>query len=505
MTAHDYWVLSPALAMAGLAIIVVLADLAMPTDGEGEVGRRAQLSLLSVAGLVLPAVFALNLWFGWFGEAGDGPAFHGAVVADRFALFFQFILIGVTAGVVTASAGYSRRLPGLSGEFLALVLFSVTGMMLLVSARELITIYVSLELTALPVAALAAFSRDGRSSEAGLKFLVLSGVSSAVLLYGMVYLYGYTGSTDVAVIAERIGALSQDAGKPFGSYAALLAIILIVAGFGFKMAVVPWQMWVPDVYEGSPTPVAAFLSVASKASAFAVVLRVLYTSFGDAAMTQDWSGLFAIAAAFTMTAGNLLALSQKNVKRLLGYSTIAHAGYMLMGVAAVAANTASGTGIAGPQGVLYYLGGYAFTNLAVFFAVIAITNRTGSELIAGLSGLGSRSPAMAGLLAVGILSLLGIPPTVGFMSKVFVFSAAVNSGLAWLAILGVLNTVISAYYYLGIVRAMYFEEPADQTPVPPDRPAVLAATIAAAGVAVFGLGPWLLLTLAEKALSILPA
>ncbi len=489
--------------MAGLAIVVVLADLAMPRDGEGRAGSGAQLSLLALAGLSAPALLSLNLWFGWFGDAGAGPGFSGAIVADRFALFFQFILTGVTAGVIMASMGYARRLPGLRGEFIALMLFSVTGMLLLVSARELISIYVALELTALPVAALAAFGRDGRSSESGLKFLILSGVSSAVLLYGMVYLYGYTGSTDIAVIAERIGDLSQDAGKPFGSYAVLLAVVMIVAGFGFKMAVAPWQMWVPDVYEGSPTPVAAFLSVASKASAFAVVLRVLYTSFGASEMARDWSALFAILAAGTMTFGNLLALSQKNVKRLLGYSTIAQAGYMLAGVAAVAANTRDGGGIAGPQGVLFYLAGYAFTNLAVFIAVIAITNRTGSDIISGLNGLGRRSPLMAGLLAVGLLSLLGIPPTVGFMSKVFVFSSAVNSGLVWLAVVGVLNTVISAFYYLGILRAMYFEEPADGAPIPADRPAVLAAIVATLGVGVFGFAPWLLLNLAEKALTIL--
>jgi len=490
--------------MASLAIAIVLADLAMPRD-EDAPARRRMLGYLALAGLAAPFLLSLNLWFGWFGGIGVGPALSGAIVADRFALFFQFILTGVTAAVIMASMGYSDRLPGLRGEFLALVLFSVTGMTVLVSARELISIYVALELTALPVAALAAFGREGRSAEAGLKFLILSGFSSAVLLYGLVYLYGYTGSTDLGVIFERIGELSKDTGKPFGSYAVLLAVIMIVAGFGFKMAIVPWQMWVPDVYEGSPTPVAAFLSVASKASAFAVVLRVMYTSFGAREMTQDWSGLFAIIAAITMTAGNLLALSQKNVKRLLGYSTIAHAGYILVGVAAVAANSAGGSKIAGPQGVLYYLAGYAFTNLAVFIAIIAITNRTGDDAISGLHGLGRRSPVMAILLTVGLLSLFGVPPTVGFMAKVFVFSAAVNSGLAWLAIVAVLNTVISAYYYLGLVRAIFFEEPQDASPIADDRPAMLAATVAAAGVAVFGIGPWVLLTLAEKALNILPA
>jgi NADH-quinone oxidoreductase subunit N len=241
-----------------------------------------------------------------------------------------------------------------------------------------------------------------------------------------------------------------------------------------------------------------------------VVLRVLYTAFGDAAssyieMTKDWSGMVAILAAATMTTGNLLALSQKNLKRLLGYSTVAHAGYMLAGVAAVLANARNNEGAAGPQGVLYYLAGYAFTNLAVFFAFIAVTVRSGNELVSGLAGLGKRSPLAAALLTLGLLSLLGIPPTVGFMAKVFVFSAAVNSGLIWLAVLGVINTVISAFFYLNIVRSMYFDDATDSAPLPADRPALIASAIAAAGVAVFGIAPWLILNIAGESLTILPA
>ncbi len=507
MTAHDWWILSPVIAMAAVALAVVCADLFEGKSNRGPFGQPLAGSV-ALLGLAAPLFFALNLWFGWTGEAEARTALGGAIVSDRFALFFQFALIGVTAAVVMAGHGFSTRIPGLRGEFLALILFSVTGMMVLVSARELISIYVALELTALPVAALAAFGRDGRSTEAGLKFLILSAVSSAVLLYGMVYIYGYTGSTDLAVIFDRIEALSTDSSRPFGSYAVLLAVVMIVAGFGFKMAIVPWQMWVPDVYEGAPTPVAAFLSVASKASAFAVVLRVMYSAFGDTqaiGMTQDWSGLFAIIAAITMTAGNLLALSQKNIKRLLGYSTVAQAGYILAGVAAVAANSEGGNPAAGPQGVMYYLVGYAFTNLAVFIVVIVVTGKLGSEQISGLNGLGKRSPVLALLITVGLLSLLGVPPTVGFMAKVFVFSAVVSSGLAWLAVIGVVSTVISAYYYLSVVRAVYFEEPADRARIPPDGPALVAGTVAAAGVAVFGIAPWLVLNFAEKSLTIIPA
>jgi NADH-quinone oxidoreductase subunit N len=418
-------------------------------------------------------------------------------------LFFHFLLLGITAGVIVASVKYVERLRGLEGEFLGLLLLSVTGMLILVSARELISIYVALELTALPAAALAAFRRDNFSLEAGLKFIILSAVSSAVLLYGIVFIYGYTGTTDLEAILLRLSQLPANSNEPFGSYAVLFAVVMLVAGFAFKMAIVPWQMWVPDVYQGSPTPVAAFLSTASKASAFAVVIRIMYTAFGANELAQDWSGLFAALAVASMTFGNLLAISQSDIKRLLGYSTVAHAGYMLIGIAAVSANADSGSPIAGPQSTMYYLAGYAFTNLAVFFAVIAITNRTGTNQVSGMNGLSRRSPLLAALFSVGILSLLGMPPTVGFMSKAVVFSAAVNTGLLWLAVVGVVNTVISAFYYLRILRAVYFEDPEDDSRITADVPVLVATGVAAVGVGLFGAVPWLILRLAEKSLDIL--
>jgi NADH-quinone oxidoreductase subunit N len=229
----------------------------------------------------------------------------------------------------------------------------------------------------------------------------------------------------------------------------------------------------------------------------------MYTAFGDSALMQDWSGLFAILAAVSMTVGNLLALSQTSITRLLGYSTIAQAGYILVGIASVPANQvgASFAG-GGPQGAMYYLAGYAFTNLAVFFAITAVTSRTGDDSIEGLNGLLKRSPLMAGLLIFGILSLLGMPPTVGFMAKVVVFGAALNTNLAWLAVLGVVNTVLAAYYYLRVVRAIVFEDPADNSKISADVPAITATGLAAIGAGVFGIAPFLLLEFAESALSI---
>jgi NADH-quinone oxidoreductase subunit N len=372
-------------------------------------------------------------------------------------------------------------------------------MMLLVASQDVITAYVALELSALPAAALAAFLRTDRSLEAGLKFLLLSALSSAVLLYGLVYLYGATGTTDIAGMLEGINGMTADGDRAFGSSAIMLGVVMVVAGFGFKMAMAPFQMWVPDVYEGAPTPVVAFLSIASKSAAFAIVLRVLYTALGTEGLAADWSTLIAILAAITMTAGNLLALSQRNIKRMLGYSTVAHAGYLLVGLAAVAGNSDSADFIAGPQGVLFYLVAYAVTNLAVFFAIIAITNKTGSDMISGFAGMARRAPLLSVLLALGLLSLLGIPPTAGFLGKIFVFSAAVDSGLAWLAIIGVINSVVSAFYYLRVVRTMFLDEPESEERVTADIPVWAATLVASAGLLIFGIAPSSLLEFARYA------
>jgi len=491
MSGQDLWVISPPLAMASLAGVVIVLDLVLKS--------KRLLPGLATLGMAVPLYFSLVLWFGWVGQPMGQSGFFDAVVADRFALFFQFLIVVVTGMVVVASTGYVERNIRYRGEFLGLLLLASAGMMVLVSARELITIYVALELTSLPMVALAAIMRDERSSEAGLKFLVLSSISSAVLLYGMVFVYGYTGTTDLDGIMHEIGRMAAVSGQPFGSYALLFGIVAMVAGFAFKMAVVPFHMWVPDVYEGAPTPVTAYLSVASKAAAFAVVMRVLYSAFGSATLTQEWSGMLAVLAAASMLTGNLLALWQRNIKRMLAYSTIAHAGYILAGLAAVTANTSDGSSIAGPGSVLFYLGGYAATNLAAFFAVIAITNRTGSDLIEGFSGMGRRAPLPALFLALGLVSLLGMPPTAGFMAKAFVFSAAVNSGLLWLAVLGAVNTAISAFYYLRVVRVMYLDEPESDARLSSDPPLVAVAGLAAVGIGVFGVGPWLLMRLAEQA------
>ena len=332
----------------------------------------------------------------------------------------------------------------------------------------------------------------------------MSALSSALLLFGIVFIYGFTGSTFFSEIVVRIadmqasGILSAD--EPFGSYALMFGVVMVMLGLAFKLSSVPFQMWVPDIYEGSPTPVAAFLSVASKAAAFAIVLRLIYTALLDPQVSMDTGSLFGVLAAVTMTVGNIAALRQTNIKRLMGYSTIAQAGYIMVGVAAVAASAeGGGSDSGGPQGVLFFLVGYGFTNLAVFFAIIAITNRTGNDMISGFAGMAKRSPLFAGLMTIGLLSLLGFPPTVGFMGKAFIFSSAVNSGLVWLAVVGMINSAASAYYYLRIVRTMYLDDADDDEKIGGDIPLTLATAFTATGILVFGVAPWALLKFAEVA------
>ena len=499
MTLHDIYLLSPEISMAGLAILVIMLDLIF--------SRKWVITAVAVLGLAVPLVLSLVLWSDLTDqattqmEAEFGTGFVTFVV-DKFSLFFKFLLVGVTALVFLASSEYVSKFKKFHGEFFALVLFSTSGMMLLASTVELISIYVSLELTALPIAALTAFLRDSRSSEAAMKFLILSAISSAVLLYGMVIIYGFTGTTVLADIATQLGNL-VDGDAAFGGNAMLFGVILVTAGFGFKISSVPFHMWAPDVYEGSPTPVTAFLSVASKAAGFAVILRVFYIAFSSEILSVDWSALFAVLAALSMTFGNLVAIRQNNIKRMLAYSTIAHAGYLMVGLAAVASRTPEADSILGPSGVLFYLTGYAITNLAAFSAVIAISNRINSDQIDSFAGMARRAPFLAGVLAFSMISLIGVPPTVGFMSKIYIFGAAVDTNLTWLAVAGMVNSVISAYYYLRVVKVMYLQQPTDEAPVSSGFPMKLAVMTTMVGTAFFGIYPTPLINLARSAVDVL--
>ena len=505
MNAHDVYVVSPYLAMAGAGLLVIIFDLLLPRRIHGLLPYLAFLMLAGPFVLSLVQFYDLGLAANLVrdGEGtGEASILLGSLSVDRFALFFNFLVTGAVGLVVLASTDYVRLLPRFQGEYFGLLLFSATGMMLLAAATELITIYVALELTTLPLAALGAFLMSGRSSEAGVKFLIIGAISSALLLYGMALVFGFTGSTqlaDISAAVQRAGG-----GVAFGNYALLVGLVLLVAGFGFKISAAPFQMWVPDVYEGAPTPVVAFLSVASKAAGFAVLLRVMFTGFFDASL--DWAVLLAALAAASMTIGNVVAIAQSNIKRLFGYSTIAHAGYLLVGVAAGVQASKSGLeapvfAAIGPDSVLFYLGAYTAANLTAFFAIAAISERVGSDRISDYAGLVTRSPALAITLALALIALIGVPPTGIFIAKLYVFTAAVDSGLAWLAIVGVVNSAISAYYYVRIIRVMFLQRPPAVPDSRPSRnPTPWAAMGVAAAVLVFmGVAPGFVMTAAGAA------
>ena len=494
MTLHDLYLLSPEISIAGLAILLILLSLV--------VSHKGILTSLSIIGLAVPLGFTIALWVDLSSDSVNEMAgIFDTLVVDRFSLFFKFLFIGVAGVVILASTDYATRFQRFRIEYLALILLSTNGMMLLASTTELISIYIALELTALPLVALIALPKDNPSTEAGIKFLILSGISSAVLLYGMVLVYGFTGSTHLVEISERLGSIGLRTDLPFGSYALLLGIIFMIAGFGFKIAAVPFQMWVPDVYEGAPTPITAYLSVASKAAGFAILLRIFYIAFPMEMLSLDWAALFAILSALSMSVGNLLAIAQNNIKRMLAYSTVAHAGYLLVGMAAIA--RVQGDSTIGPSGILFYLGAYAATNLAAFFAVMAISNKIGSDNIDDYAGMSRRAPFLALVLAFSMVSLIGLPPTAGFMAKVYIFGAAVKSDLAWLAVVGVVNSVVSAYYYIRVVRVMYLSPSTSEEGIPSSPPVRLAIAATALVVAFLGIVPGPLLRFAERAADIL--
>ncbi len=499
MTAYDLYLVSPHLALAALAMLVIVVDL---------VTRRTGLLVgLSFIGLAVPA--ALSAWqvadLAASGESGltaEGSVILYTLSIDKFSLFFNFLILAAVGLVVLVSTDYVRRMERLQGEFFGLLLLSATGMMLLAGASELITMYIALELITLPLAALAAFLPNGRSSEAGMKFLIIGALSSALMLYGMALIYGFTGSTRLEEIAVALSASASAGAFPFGSLAVLLAVVLLLVGFGFKMSAAPFQMWVPDVYEGAPTPMVAFLSVASKAAAFALVLRVFYIGFE--ALEGDWWVLLAGLAALSMTVGNLVAIAQRNIKRMFGYSTVAHAGYILVGVAAVA--SAGGTASFGPSSVLFYLAAYTAANLTAFFAIVCIGNRINSDEIYDYAGMLRRAPFLAIALALALIALVGVPPTGIFIAKIYVFAAAINTGeslMTWLVIIGVVNSVVSAYYYLRVIKVMFLQTPLDTERVGASWPVNVALGVSTLALLWLGVAPGTLLGAAERAVSVL--
>ncbi|MBI2908875.1 MAG: NADH-quinone oxidoreductase subunit N [Chloroflexi bacterium] len=476
---NPIYLLSPEITLVVAAAVVIMADLFLKDDNA--------LIGLSLLGIVVAGFFAFSLW------GVNTRTLSDLLLVDPFSVFFKLLFLAIAALVILASKDYASKMTGFMGEYYALVMLSTVGLMLMAATGDLISVYIALETASISLYALAGFLKDKKSSEAGLKYLLLGGVSSAVLLYGMALVFGLTGTTNLSEIAKSAGLAGGLAGNP----ALLLGVIFLVAGFGFKIAAVPFQMWVPDVYEGAPTPVTAFLSVASKAAGFAVILRVFFTAFDTPqALAVEWSAIFAALSAVSMTIGNVVAIPQSNIKRMLAYSSIAQAGYVMVGLASVSA--------LGQSGVAFFLASYALTNLGAFIAVIAITNKIGSDLIADFSGMARRAPLVAAALTFCLVSLTGIPVTAGFISKVYIFNAGVQAQLGWLVVLGVINSVISAYYYLRVVKVMYVGAPASEEPVPSSSALRTALALSSLGVLLLGVLPGPFLRLAETAVSVLP-
>ncbi|MGE5125215.1 MAG: NADH-quinone oxidoreductase subunit N [Betaproteobacteria bacterium] len=467
----------PAVIVALTGVFVLLVQAFTPK------GKAAPSSTLSVTGLVAAL---LSVWLLATGGA-RGAVMAQAVAADDFALFFHALILSIAVIAVLLSRSYLEANGMERGEHYALLLFSVVGMLGLVSSLELVSLFVALEIMSIALYGLAGMQRGRvQSQEAALKYFVTGAFSSAFFLYGVALLYGVSGSTQLSRVAQQLALLSPDT-----SGLAILGTALLLVGFGFKIASVPFHMWVPDVYEGAPTPTTAFMAAGVKAAAFGALLRVLALALPG--LAASWRPLVAVLAIVTMVVGNLAALAQPRLKRMLAYSSIAHAGYLLTALVAA-------PGLAG-EAMLFYLVGYAAVNLGGFGAIAALA-REGREpvRIDDLAGLAQRRPALAAALAVYLVSLTGIPLTAGFVGKFYLFNAAVAAGWVTLAIVGVVMSVVSAYYYLGVVVVMYMRDPVGEDTWAAVSPASGFALAFSAGVAlVLGVWPAPLLALARIA------
>ncbi len=441
----------PELAVTAALLAVVIADIGFP-------GIRRSLTFVTAAvGLI--AAFWLTIPLFW---APEGTMFYGMLALDRMAVFFKGFLIVASFLVLLATPGSKELETRQLGEFYALLLGVTLGMMLLASSVDMLMLFLSLEMVSLSSYIMVGYLRNDRqSNEASLKYLLFGVVSTGAMLYGMTLLFGLTGTTKLAAIRE---VLVGSTGSSGNSMMLLVSTVLILAGFGFKTAAVPFHFWCPDVYTGAPTPVTAFLSVAPKAAGFATLIRFFYTGLSEGRgvpwrwstlNSMNWMVLLLILSIVTMTLGNIAALRQDNLKRLLAYSSIAHAGYILMGAVVVTSE--------GIQAVLIYLITYLFMNLGAFLIVIEIFNRTGSFELKDYRGLVRRSPFLTISMTIFLLSLMGIPPFAGFFGKLFVFAAAVNHNLAWFAVIGAINSVIGVYYYARVIKTMVIEGGEDES------------------------------------------
>lgn len=470
---HEIQQVLPEIVLSLFGTVILLLDTFLPKP------RRHVATVLALIGIALTVVCTLAL----IGE--DGTFFSGMIIVDSFSIFFRFTFLVIGGLTILASSAYLRR-EGLGpGEYQALILFAIVGMNLMAASNELIMIFLGLETLSISSYILLGMKRtDPKSNESALKYFLLGSFSSAFMLYGIAMAYGATRTTNLELIGREILAGAADTTLIYA------AVGLLFVGFGFKVAVAPFHVWTPDVYEGAPTPITAFMSAGPKAAGFAVLLRVFLVAFPAA--YNKWQGLFWLSAVLTMVVGNVVALVQSNIKRMLAYSSIAHAGYIL-----VAAATGKQEGVAA---VLFYTLAYALMNIGAF-TIVALVSRQGDQKVSieDFAGIGFKQPALAAALSVFLLSLAGIPLTAGFAGKFFIFRAALESHFIWLTIIGVINSAISVYYYLRIIVVMYMKEPPhDWSPVLISPSAASVIALSVLGILQFGIFPDLLINLARN-------
>ncbi|HEY4953124.1 MAG TPA: NADH-quinone oxidoreductase subunit N [Verrucomicrobiae bacterium] len=469
------------LCVIAIGIVLMLADFWMPAE------RKKFLAYAAIAALGGLLIVSLG---------GDGicsqfgTAFSGSFVEDPLALFFKRFFLVAAILVLFLSAEFSDRLAGVS-EYYSLILFALAGMLFAASSNDFAMLFVSIELITITFYVLVSFQR-GRlvSLEAGVKYLILGALSSAFLVFGIALIWGTTGKLNFTELGQ-VSAQFLD-NKIF-----LLGVLFVLVGLGFKIAAFPFQIWAPDVYQGAPTPTTAFLAVGSKAAGFVLLLRVLFTAFPE--VTKHWENLLIVISGITILYGNLCALPQRNLKRLMGYSSISHAGYLLLGVAALSAS--------GQSALLYYLAGYLFTVMASFTVIALVMRHLNDEDISALAGLSQRSPLLAATMTLAMVSLAGIPPLAGFFGKFLLFKSVIeaaqithNPGYYCLAFTALVGVVISLYYYFGVVRAIYWsKDPADVSPIELSSPVKLSIAICIAGMFWLGIFPSTVLDMAGEA------
>jgi NADH-quinone oxidoreductase subunit N len=470
----------PEIFLSVLAMALLLINVFMPG------GQKSYLAYVSFIGVVVTAVL---VGAGWGSHI---ESFSGSVVLDNFATFFKMIFLVAAGLTVLISDSYMEREGCNHGELYPLILFTVVGMMLMASGTDLMTMFLGLEVMSISLYVLAGFNRANRkSNEAGLKYFLLGAFSTGFMLYGMALIYGATGTTRLYKIATILGQTTL----PSANILLVAGMLLMMTGFAFKIAAAPFHMWTPDVYEGAPTPMTAFMSAGPKAAGFAALLRIFLVALPT--LQVEWSQVLWVLAVLTMTVGNITALRQDNIKRVLAYSSIAHAGYALVGFAA-----GNGTGTAG---ILFYMLSYAFMNIGAFAIVILVAKKGETNgNVSDFAGLGFKRPVLALAMTLFLFSLAGVPPAAGFIGKFYLFSGAIQKGYIWLAVIGVLNSAASVYYYLRIMVYMYFKESTEDFAwVQLTAPVALALIIAAAGTLIPGIVPSIVLQYAQMAVKLM--